>query len=30
MARPFMQSAVNSSEDKVLEKMQEVFNRGIR
>lgn len=29
-ARPFMQSAVNSSEDKVLEKMQEVFNRGIR
>lgn len=26
-ARPFMQSAVNSSEDKVLEKMQEVFNR---
>lgn len=29
-ARPFMQSAVNSSEDKVLEKMQEVFNRGIK
>ena len=26
-ARPFMQSAVNSSEDKVLEKMQEVFER---
>lgn len=29
-ARSFMQSAVNSSEDKVLEKMQEVFNRGIK
>lgn len=29
-ARPFMQSAVNNSEDKVLEKMQEVFNRGIK
>lgn len=26
-ARPFMQAAVNSSEDKVLEKMQEVFER---